>query len=230
MKLLTILGFLSLTSSIAYSSTMKMVPIDHIYIPQGFDSNDNVEIVVTGYLPNLCYKSPKALVQIRERNIFVTIKSIFFKNSNPYCPEMIVPFNKTVDIGALDKGKYNIIINKNTEYEKIDDIRIKTPLNNSVDNYQYAYVQEIQKKKNTIILKGYNPSDCYALGQVQYISNNEDVYSILPRMKKVREFCPMKLVPFTISWKIPNELDSKKILIHVRTLNGNSVNRIINNF
>ena len=76
---------------------------------------------------------------------------------------------------------------------------------------------------------GYNPSDCYELDKVTYVSNDKDTYSVLPRLKKVKEFCPVKLKSFTITWKVPRQLDAKNVLLHVRTLNGNSVNKIIKN-
>ena len=44
----------------------KVIPIEHVYIPSGFDDNDNVEIVITGFLPNLCHKSPSAKVRVAD--------------------------------------------------------------------------------------------------------------------------------------------------------------------
>ena len=40
------------------AATMELVPVENVYTPRGFDSNDNAEIVITGYLPNLCYQNP----------------------------------------------------------------------------------------------------------------------------------------------------------------------------
>ena len=46
-------------------------------------------------------------------------------------------------------------------------------------------------------------------------------------MKQIREFCPMKMISFSYDWKVPAELESEKVLIHVRTMDGNSVNTVI---
>lgn len=232
MILLSLITILSTTALFAGVPISKKVPVSKIYVPQGFDSNDNVELVITGFLPNLCHKSPKVKTEIIDNKVNVTLTSLYYQESNPYCPEMVVPFKKVVEIGSMPKGNFKVVVNEDTKYEKSDELFVKAALDNNIDNYQYAYVEEIQQniEKEVLTLRGYNPSDCYELSEVTYISNGEDTYSILPRMKKVRDFCPMKMMPFSISWRLPKELDSKKILLHVRTLNGNSINKIINNF
>ena len=75
-------------------------------------------------------------------------------------------------------------------------------------------------------LKGYNPSDCFQFDRVELVSNKEDVYSVLPIMKKVSDFCPMKMVPFSYEVEIPDDLPRKNILLHVRSMDGRSVNHL----
>lgn len=229
MSLITVLSTTMLFAGVPVS---KQVPVKNIFVPQGFDNNDNVELVVTGYLPNLCHKSPKVTTEIIDNKVSVKLTSLYYQDSNPYCPEMVVPFKKVVELGAMPKGNFKIVVNEDSKWEKSDELVVKAAVDNNIDNYQYAYVEEIQQniEKDVLTLRGYNPSDCYELSDVTYISNGEDTYSVLPRMKKVRDFCPMKMMPFSISWRLPKELDAKKVLLHVRTLNGNSINKIINNF
>ena len=231
MKFISFLSLLTTSLLFAGVPVLKQVPVNHIYTPKGFDSNDNIEIVITGTLPNLCHKAPKAFVKRDGKNINITVKSLYYQSDNPYCPEMIVPFKKVVDLGPMDKGKFNIIVNKDSRWEMKDNLKIKKPIDDNIDNYQYAYVEEIRAndREDEITLMGYNPSDCYELDKVTYVSNDKDTYSVLPRLKKVKEFCPVKLKSFTITWKVPRQLDAKNVLLHVRTLNGNSVNKIIKN-
>lgn len=232
MKLFFIISIMFSTLVFGAVPILKPIIVQNIFTPQGFDSNDSVEVVVTGILPNLCHKSPQIEIKKSRNTINVNIKSLYYSKSNPYCPEMVVPFQKVVSVGNLESGTYNILVNQGTPYEKQEDLNIIVPKDDNIDNYQYAYIDTIteEKGKETITLSGYNPSDCYQISKVEYISNGEDTYSILPRMEKVSDFCPMKLTPFSISWDIPkNKLSSKNILLHVRTLNGNSINKIINN-
>ena len=45
-------------------------------------------------------------------------------------------------------------------------------------------------------------------------------------MKQVSEFCPMKMVPFEYEVEVPNNLEKEKILLHVRVMDGRSVNSL----
>ena len=207
----------------------KMVPVDHVFIPAGFDSNDSVEIVVTGFLPNLCHKSPEAEVIVQGRSVDINITSLYYHESNPFCPSMIVPFSQTVKLGLMDKGDYDIKVNGKSPWELNEKMEIMESTSNAIDDHHYAYVNYIEKEgvqKGEVLLKGYNPSDCFVLDKIDHISNKKDSYSVLPKMKQVRSFCPRKMVPFSYKWKVPNEIEARRVLLHVRTMNGKSVNSV----
>lgn len=220
-----------LVGSLAHASTPieKMVPVDHAFIPAGFDSNDNVEIVVTGYLPNLCHKAPNAKVTMNGSNIDIKVTSLYYHQSNPFCPEMVVPFTETVQLGIMDKGNYKITVNGKSPWEQNEKMAVAESTSNAIDEFNYAYVQYIDKEvgNNEVALKGYNPSDCFILDKIDHVNNKKDTYSILPKMKQIREFCPMKMIPFSYDWDVPAELPNQKnVLLHVRTMDGHSVNTI----
>ena len=40
-----------------FGASNVLVPVDNVYSPKGFDANDNSEVIVSGFLPNLCYKN-----------------------------------------------------------------------------------------------------------------------------------------------------------------------------
>lgn len=229
LKKLVVLAIVALAAAANASTPIeKMVPVDHVYIPSGFDSNDNVEVVVTGFLPNLCHKSPAAKVVMNGGKVDIKMTSLYYHASNPYCPEMVVPFTKTVSLGVMDKGLYDITVNGRSPWQLKENIKIAESTSNAVDEFNYAYVQYIDKEvgDNNVALKGYNPSDCFILDEITHVSNKKDAYSVLPKMKQIREFCPMKMIPFSYDWEVPTEVPSQKVLIHVRTMDGNSVNTI----
>lgn len=207
----------------------KLVPVDAAFIPAGFDNNDNVELVVTGYLPDLCHKAPSAKVQITGNMIEVKVTSLYYGDTRPFCPEMVVPFTQTVQLGVMDEGQYEVVVNEKTPWAQKEKMKITKSSSVMVDDYNYAYVQYIDKEvgDNKVALRGYNPSDCFVLDKIDFISNRKDTYSILPKMKQVKDFCPMKMMPFSYSWNVPEKLKGKKILLHVRTMDGNSVNTIL---
>lgn len=209
--------------------TQKVIPVTHVFVPSGFDSNDNSEIIITGFLPNLCHKTPKANAMVTGNKIDILLTSLYYDESNPFCPEMVVPFTETLELGVLDKGKYEVTVNGKSIYKKEAKLKVNESTSAAIDDFSYAYVEHIDKESardGHVILKGYNPSDCFELDSIEYISNGKDTYSILPKMKQVRAHCPMKLVPFEYEWKVPSDIDRNEVLLHVRTLEGRSKNTL----
>lgn len=227
MKKLFFCAFLPLFGVFAQAASpiISPVPVSKVFTPKGFDSNDMAEIVITGFLPNLCYKSPIVKTKIEGKNINVSVYAINTEASNTLeCTRMIVPFIIPVDIGVLERGQYKVNVNQ----EEKGQMKITEALSSAVDEHVYAYVEQVLIKpgSRSIILKGHNPSDCYEFDRVEYVHNDKDVYSVLPKMKQVFPNCPMKMVPFSIVTEVPQDLEEKEVLLHVRAMHGKSVNAL----
>lgn len=207
------------------------VPVDHVYIPAGFDSNDNAEVVITGYLPNLCYKSPNANVEIDKNKISVNIKALKARSGLGFCAQVIVPYIETINLGVLDRGKYLVAVNENSGWEKKSELGISEATSNSIDDVVYANVEEVVKSEEgrKVLLKGYNTSDCFQLKEIAIKDNGSDTYSVLPVMKQVSNFCPRKMIPFSYEFEVPEKLKADRVLLHVRVMNGKSLNALFNN-
>ncbi len=208
-----------------------MVPINHVYSPSGFDSNDNSQIIISGYLPNLCHKSPRSIVKMENNKIDIKVMSLRYDSSNPYCPEMIVPFVEAVDLGVMDKGNYDVVVNGKSVYEQRAVLDIQEASSDAVDEFVYADVEYIDKSlgNRMIVLKGYNPSDCFVLDEIEILDNKKDVYSIKPKMKQISDFCALKMMPFEYEMEVPEKLHAPQVLLHVRSIKGRSVNSLFNN-
>ncbi len=209
-----------------------VIPVDHIYAPAGFDSNDNTEIVITGYLPNLCYKAPKSTVTVKNGKISVTMNAMRRNNGMALCTVIKLPYTETVDIGVLDKGKYQVAVNEKTSLEFLGKLAVAEATSNSIDDVIYANVEKVERlvsDKRTVLLTGYNPSDCFELKEIIVKDNGSDTYSILPKMKQVKEFCPKKMIPFTYEFEVPETLSAEKVLLHVRVMDGRAVNAFFEN-
>lgn len=204
----------------------KLVPVTNVFIPNGFDDNDNTEIVVAGYLPDSCYKAPTAVVR-NIRDSFVITVSAIYKNDGSPCAEVIVPFIETVRLGALKAKSYSISVESAT-LRKSYTVSIKRAVASSVDDFNYAYVTGVRHVpgKRKVLIDGYNISDCFKLKEIKVESNEVDTYAILPIMEKINEFCPRKMTPITFEVNIPNTINKKEILLHVRSMQGNSVNSL----
>ena len=226
-----LIAFMAIGVAAASVPVEVMVPIEDVYSPKGFDSNDNSQIIISGYLPNLCHRAPKSIVQVNGNNIDIKIVSLKYHPSNPFCPEMVVPFVEAIDLGVMDKGVYDIVVNGKSIYERRSNIAIDEASSNSVDEYVYAGVEYVEKEVGSrkVVLKGYNPSDCFILDDIEVLDNNKDVYSIKPKMKQISDFCALKMVPFEYDFIVPDKLKADKFLLHVRSVQGKSVNSIFLN-
>lgn len=222
------LGF----ASIPVVSYEANVPVDHVYSPAGFDSNDNSEVVISGFLPNLCYKAPQHMVNVKDGKINISVKAIKNQRGLGFCADVIVPYVEYVNLGVLDKGKYDIAVNENSQWEKHSKMQVAEASSSSIDEVVYANVEEVVKSDDgsrKVILKGHNPSDCFELKEIEVKDNGVDVYSVLPKMKQVRAFCPKKMIPFSYEFEVPQNLDADRVLLHVRVMDGRSVNAFFNN-
>lgn len=228
-KALIVLTFLAGLGVNAAEPVLINVPVDHVYAPKGFDSNDDVEVVVSGYLPNLCYKNPRATYTVEGNKIMINLKARRWNGGekNALCAEAVVPFLESVHVGILDKGVYDIMVNKTAQ----GAIIINEATSDAVDENIYANVHYAQRVEGTrtVKLEGYNPSDCFEFDRVEFVNNGKDTYSVLPKMKQVSPFCPMKMVPFTYEMEVPTDLSADKVLLHVRAMDGKSVNALFYN-
>lgn len=227
------LGLLAMVSvgAMAQASVEAPVPVNHVFSPAGFDSDDHAEIIVTGYLPNLCYKVPQTKVAVHGKKVSVGVQALKDNRIGTYCPEMIVPFMQVVDVGVLDKGKYDVVVNESSEHQKLSRLVVNEAISDATEPEVYANVVNIERSGmgNKIVLKGYNPSDCFELRRVDIKDNGEDTYTIMPLMKQVREFCPKKEVPFEYEVLVPKKLKADRILLHVKVMDGKSVNALFKN-
>ncbi|MGB0453748.1 MAG: hypothetical protein ACPGJV_08525 [Bacteriovoracaceae bacterium] len=221
-------SFVLILGQSAFAAPPTPVPalVSHVYAPLGFDSNDNVQVVMEGHLPNACTKNPDSEVFINGNAIEVKATALSYDESNPFCPPMIVPFLEVINLGVLKEGTYKVTINRGSTHEAKTDLIVKQAVSETVDDFLYANIEYIQVIPGTgrVALHGYQPSDCMAFDEVVYIDNGVDTFSILPKMKLISQYCPYKKTPFVAEWEVPQSLIRNKVLLHVRSLKGNSVN------
>lgn len=224
---------LILSSSVmAQTPSVVDAPVDHLFVPSGFDNNDNVEVVVTGKFPNPCYSRNKVEVDVKDDTILIDVTSLS-KESKSMCDDLKVPFSETVTIGNLQAGDYKIIVNQGTANQLTGKLDVAVSSSNSVDDHLYAKIDYVELGftgglSGDALLVGASVSPCLALDRVEYLSNNQDTLSILPIMKKTGQDCPEQLTKISIPVKFdPNKIPSEKILLFVRSIDGKSVHTFV---
>jgi hypothetical protein len=213
-------------------TTIIDAPVEHIYVPMGFDSNDSVEVVVTGYFPNACYSRNSVAVKVSGETINIDVTAIApppERSNKLFCADIAIPFKEVVSLGNLQGGDYIIRVNGGAPYPLKKKIQIAEARSNAVDDNIYAAIDWVENKGNgKFLLHGWKYSNCFALDEVKVLSNNDDTFSVLPVMKELGTFCPMKGMPVTYPVKLDfTKLKMKRPLIHVRTMDGKSVNAIV---
>lgn len=207
------------------------VPVSHVYAPAGFNSNDEAGVVVSGYLPNLCYRGQKSQVNVVGNKIQIGVKAMKSVGRLQYCADVILPFVEHIKIGLLDQGNYQVAVNENSQFEKNAKLQVAEASSNSNGEEIFANVNQIVNVENSrkVILKGYNPSDCFELDKIEVIDNGVDSYSIMPKLRQVRDFCPKKEVEFNYEFSVPEKLQADQVLLHVKVMDGKFIDSLYNN-
>ena len=217
---------LILLSASAFAQTdLRSAPVKHLYVPTGFDSNDSVEMVVTGHFPNPCYSRNTVSVDVKDDVINVEVTALLRSDEKLLCPQMMVPFKEVISVGNLQGGEYKVNVNGSLN----DTLIVGEASSSAVDEHLYAAIDGLEHKGGeNYIMHGWRYSNCVDLDHVEVVSNNKDTLSVLPIMKQVSDFCPMKMTPVSYPVKLKTSgLKTKEPLIHVRTMDGKSFNKIL---
>ena len=199
-------------------------PVKHLYVPHGFDTNDSVEVVVTGTFPNPCYSRNTVAVDVKGDQIAIDI-SVIRRDTKAVCPQMQVPFKEVVALGNLQGGTYEVVVNNRLN----DTLVVSEASSHSIDDHLYAGIDQLEQKgPNEYLLRGWRYSNCIDLDRVEVVTNGKDTLSVLPMMKQLSSFCPMKMMPVTYAVNLDfKALKTKEPLVHVRTMDGKSFNTIL---
>ncbi len=249
-KLNTTLALLSLTSVSAFSLNQVhknsrfetvTVPLVKAFIPRvGFDDNDNIQVVLNGYLPNRCFTVAEPAVIRTPNGDSIQVKQLATKQKEGICanqaalpPDMKVPvpFTTIASIGQLNPGQYNVQFDGMTGISARHFVVARASLP-SVDNMNYALVNNIfvpeQSKAGepvVAILSGHLNSSCTKLAGIPVPRKVDDVIVLLPQVKVSGGYCLQVLTPFTIKVNL-GALSADRYLLHVRSMSGVSVNQV----
>jgi hypothetical protein len=207
-----------------------------LYVPQGFDSNDNVEIFFEGEFSDACHKVGLTAHDVDEekRHIYVTDMAYYF--GQDFCAQMIVPYQKGVNAGILRSGQWKVFFRHSRgNFVEQGTIPVRTATNAAPDDHLYAPVQKTVFKPGTIdkpnrlelVGKFYNT--CMRLDYVKVNNpNGSNVVEIQPIAIMDRGGC--EEAPEGISFNHTvnlNKLNPGRFLLHTRANNGRSVNEIV---
>lgn len=111
LKLLA-LGLLFVShTNVAYSQTLTLerIPVDQVYIPAVVTSEEDAKMVISGFLPNLCYDAPEVEAKVQGKNIVIDLYALNSEYTDTMCAEMVRPVLEALNLGRLESGEYQIL-------------------------------------------------------------------------------------------------------------------------
>lgn len=220
------------------------IPVESALAPvEGYDDNDNVEVVLTGYLPDACHTLAESFVEHGADGKSIQVHQYALRKDEGVCahgasmpPHMalMVPFTVTVPIGRLPSAEYRIEYLGQGGTSRHRRLNVAIAAVPTIDNYSYAGVTSVtapdlvsSRQDVKVKVSGLLNSTCTALDDSIRIVKENDVYVVLPVLKIRRGvICAQTLVPFQKEVTL-GRLAPGKYLVHVRSMNGRAMNRVI---
>lgn len=216
---------------------LKSAPIEHVFIPQGFDDNDNAEVIIQGRFSNACMKTGPVEKQIDSTNKTITLTPKMYVYEGDFCAQVIVPFIQRVTFGHLTEGRWTIKLAENQNIQ-IQDLNIRRAVTAAPDDYLYAPVDEVVLlpgqlgSRQKLVVSGnwpVSPSEiCFELREVRAALGPDNTLVVQPiaEIKAVGQCSSQtsrqRVFQGSVILDKPLLNDS---LVHVRVLNGESLNK-----
>ncbi len=217
------------------------VPVAHVFVPpQGYDDNDNIQLVLDGTLPNACYKVADNSIRLNKETQEIRAQLYADRKIDGDCadPRQIppslqapVPFTVEVSVGKLSWGQYQVVYKDSATNQRSRTFVVEKAQKRDVDNVPYAAISSVwindtvpsgSAIEATIV--GSLTSTCAYLTPEVVIKKMDDIFVVL-QGQSVRPnlICAFMLVPFQRTLQL-GTADEGRYLIHARSMNGNAVN------
>jgi hypothetical protein len=215
----------STTPSRAEDSDLFILPVKKAFIPQGFDSNDTVQVVLTGTLSGSCEKI--AHTQILTSDDPTRIEVIQWgRRFNGICLPLTSTYNTELTLGRLDAGTYNLVASGMPAAQiEVTEASVSTQ-----DDYIYAPVAKATVGREgtgyVATLSGTLPNDCYSWQELKLLDQG-DVLVVLPILSwQDSGSCSQTPVPFSEKVTLPSGMAAEYHLLHVRSASGRALNKV----
>ncbi|CAN5413381.1 hypothetical protein BH10BDE1_BH10BDE1_27600 [soil metagenome] len=197
-----------------------------VYAPDGFDSNDHVQIVGEGMFRNTCYRHAETSVRVDAANHQIFLGPVAYEYPG-LCLQVILPWERTVDIGILPAGHWDVMQGPT---EKLGQLEVAPATTDNPDDFLYAPVSQafFRQRGNIseVLLSGNFPNSCMTIDYVK-ITLQPKVIVLQPIAKdSSAASCKDGKFPFSKTVRI-TRIATGRYLLHVRSMNGNAINTLV---
>ena len=216
-------------------------PIDNVFVvPQGYDTNDNVEVTIHTQLPNACFKPLPFALEKKEQNKFYLnfkVKRKELSVCKDFLPSSFsspIYYTKTLSLGQLSQGKYQLFYDNDSQKVQ-KSFFIKNANRDEIDDILYApvthvFIQDLiyTTADANVILTGILASNCVRFVSDEFEVNRQgDIFVITTKLeKKPGEVCRENLRPLQGFVSLGPIKNAGTYLVHVRSQSGLSVNKV----
>lgn len=227
---LLMLTIVSFWTSAAMAQTEPHLLPTHfsaIYAPNGFDSNDNVQLIGEGLFPNTCYRPAPTNVSIDTDRKIISLSPMAY-HYNGMCLQVLLPYERVIDLGILKAGTYTV--EQLPERSVLGTVQVSPALSENPDDFLYAPISQAFFKQrgssSEVTLSGDFLTDCMNLKEVKVtIEPKAIVLQPIVQLEE-RPTCKEGRFPFSKVVKIEN-ITSGRYLLHVRSMNGKAINSLV---
>jgi hypothetical protein len=217
--------------------TLIQAPVDKVFvITDGFDSNDNVQVVVKGNFRNSCYRADKGSAEIDRKTNTIRVSATAYYYPQDICIEMLVPYIQVIKVGILEVGDYKVVPEGTGNEQLARTFHVKEATTTDSDDHLYtpvtsAFVDTDLQGRQILHMQGQYPllyRGCMKTQQVAVYLTPDNVLVVQPIAAILpQEDCGSQSGgTFNISQPLAQRI-SGEVLIHIRTLNGNAYNQLM---
>lgn len=244
MKFLFALTSLLVVPAYASSLSISEVAIEQAFVaPKGYDSNDNIEVVVDGKLPNACYEIYQTKATINQSKFEITLKQLIkvkditecqgTNQSQQLVPMWPIQYTNLIGLGNLKAGTYTINFNTGKHIVSKKFV-VAAARSTGIDDFLYAPISNafipelIYSTDNAeVILTGILTNTCMNFNGDVEVKKMGNVFIILPKMSlNVLAQCVATQIPLQSIVSLGSIKKEGRYLIHVRSTTGRSVNKV----
>ncbi len=208
-----------------------------LYVPVGYDDNDEIVAVVEGYLENTCDQLRGAKVTHVGTEFLIEPQR---EAHGTKCDPLQVPFTLDVVLNPDDSvaaGTYSVRVEGRSK-PLVEPLVIKAATEERPDEFSYAPVDDadvglLSGGRMRAVIQGRFQNTCVAIDEMKIGTLNGKTYELRPTTKWLKTDsrggpCANKEVRFTAKVDF-DEPTPGRYLLHVRSQSGRSVNRIFSN-
>jgi hypothetical protein len=230
-------AFAQSDSNAAPTVVLEPAPVERVFVPQGFDDNDNAEVISQGRFSNACMKTGMVEKTVDPIRRIIRLRPLAYVYKGEPCAQVIVPFIQRVTFGTLHEGTWKIEVEGMPALAPLPLV-VKRSVSAAPDEFLYAPVEEVVLLPGTLgirqklVVSGNWPvipaRGCFVMKQIRTHLGSDNTLVVQP----IAELLPpeqcsptsLRKRAFQASVYLEKSLQLDS-LIHVRVLNGESLNK-----